>query len=98
MRNDQVSTGAWAELTPAAAEPLPSVSPTCHPWGQAAGTSLRKQTGTTERGKCGGPRETFHEASTALGPTSQGLLGHGVPVGSYSKQYTSAAEIKASFS
>lgn len=75
------------------------MSPTCHPWGQEAGTSLRKQTGTTERGKCGGPRENFHEAFTALGPISQGVLGHDVLVGSYSKQqYMNAAEINASFS
>lgn len=77
----------------------PPVSPTCHPWGQEAGISLWKQTSTTERGKCGGPQETFHKASTALGPVSPGVLGHDVLVSSYNKQeYMNTAEINASFS
>jgi len=68
--------GAWAELAPAAAGSEAAACP-CHPRGQAAGTLLRKQTGTAERGRRGGLRETFHEMSTAMGPICQALPGLG---------------------
>lgn len=72
----QVSTGAWAELAPAVAGSAATTRP-CHPRGQAAGTLLREQMGTTGQGKCGGLPETFHGTATALGLTSQGLPGLG---------------------
>lgn len=74
--SSQVSTGAWAELAPAVAGSGATAHP-CHPRGQAAGTLLRKQMGTTGQGKCGGLPETFHGTSAALSPTSQRLPGLG---------------------
>lgn len=97
-----MSTGAWTELAPAVAGSGAMARP-CHPRGQAAGTLLREQMGTTGQESVGASQRPSMGHPQPLAPPARDTLAwaaewagcaHGF--GFFSEgQYMTAVQIKA---